>query len=62
MDNLIMEHWSAEQRELPGMNCIAFANGSIILLSISTSFNPDNHERAIYCSALCDTTIESSVE
>ncbi|MHA6531624.1 hypothetical protein [Paenibacillus sp. BAC0078] len=53
-----MKHWSAK-RELPGINCIAFANGNIIILNIGTYYNPNNNERTISCSPLCDTTIES---
>lgn len=59
MSNLIMKHWSAEQRELPGMNCIAFPTGKIIILNVATYYNPNNNERKIYCSPQCDTTIES---
>ncbi|MEK5551418.1 hypothetical protein [Paenibacillus sp. FSL L8-0689] len=59
MNNLIMKHWSAEQRELPGINCIAFANGNVIILNVSTYYNPNNNERSMYCSPQCDTTIES---
>ncbi|PAD30402.1 hypothetical protein CHH60_16590 [Paenibacillus sp. 7523-1] len=59
MNSLMMKHWSAEQRELPGMNCIAFANGDIIILNISKYYNPNNNERTISCTPLCDTTIES---
>lgn len=59
MSNLIMKHWSAEQRELPGMNCIAFPNGKIIILNVATYYNPNNNERKTYCSPQCDTTIES---
>ncbi|WP_082560379.1 hypothetical protein [Paenibacillus sp. Root52] len=59
MNSLIMKHWSAEQRELPGLNCIAFSNGNIIMLNVETYYDPNNNERRIYCSPLCDTTIES---
>ncbi|WP_239614634.1 hypothetical protein [Cohnella mopanensis] len=59
MNNLIMKHWSAEQSELPGINCIAFPNGNIIILNVATYYNPNNNERKIYCSPQCDTTIES---
>ncbi|MCG7376048.1 hypothetical protein MH215_03520 [Paenibacillus sp. ACRSA] len=59
MNNLIMKHWSAEQRELPGLNCIVFPNGNIIMLNVETYYDPNNNERSIYCSPLCDTTIES---
>jgi hypothetical protein len=59
MNNLIMKHWSLEQRELPGINCIAFPNGNIIILNIETYYNPTNNERTISCSPQCDTTIDS---
>ncbi|MEY8746856.1 hypothetical protein [Paenibacillus tundrae] len=59
MNNLIMKHWSGEQRELPGLNCIVFSNGNIIMLNVETYYDPNNNERRIYCSPLCDTTIES---
>lgn len=62
MNSLIMEHWSAEQRELPGMNCIAFANGNIIILDIRKYYNPNNNERTVHCSPLCDTTMDSVVK
>ena len=59
MNSIIWEHWSAEQRELPGMNCIAFANGTVIILDIRKYYDPNSGERTIYCSPLCDTTMES---
>ncbi|CAI6080511.1 hypothetical protein PAECIP112173_02911 [Paenibacillus sp. JJ-100] len=59
MKSILMEHWSAEQRELPGMNCIAFANGDIIILDIRKIYDPNNNEHKMYCTPLCDTTIDS---
>lgn len=44
---------------MPGLNSIAFADGSMILLDIKTYYDPNNHERTISCSPLCDTTITS---
>lgn len=62
MKSLIMEHWSAEQRELPGMNCIAFADGTVIILDILKIHDPNNNERTMHVSPLCDTTIDSMVK
>ncbi|WP_145413963.1 hypothetical protein [Paenibacillus xylanexedens] len=62
MNSLIMEHWSAEQQALPGVNCIAFADGTVIILDIRTYFDPNNNERTMSVSPLCDTTIESMVK
>ncbi|WP_434748929.1 hypothetical protein [Paenibacillus amylolyticus] len=62
MNSLIMEHWSAEQRELPGMNCIVFADGKVIILDIRTYVDPNNNERTMYCSPVCDTTMDSVVK
>jgi len=58
MNTLITDHWSAK-RELPGIDCIAFADGNLIMLSIQSFYDPNNHESTISCSPLCDTTIES---
>lgn len=62
MNSLIMEHWSAEQRELPGMNCIAFADGTVIILDIRTYSDPNNNERTLSVSPLCDTTMDRIVK
>ncbi|GGH66209.1 hypothetical protein GCM10008014_46370 [Paenibacillus silvae] len=59
MNSIVLEHWSAEQRELPGMNCIAFADGTVIILDIRKYDDPNSGERTVYCSPLCDTTVES---
>nr|WP_261771688.1 hypothetical protein [Paenibacillus xylanexedens] len=62
MNSLIMEQWSAEQRELPGMNCIAFADGTVTILDIRTYLDSNNNERTLSVSPLCDTMIDSIVK
>ncbi|MEK3839126.1 hypothetical protein [Paenibacillus sp. FSL P2-0136] len=61
MSNLILKHWT-EECELPGINCIAWADGSITILNIETCYDPNTRQRTMRCSPLCDTTIESIVK
>lgn len=61
MSNLILKHWT-EEHELPGINCIAYADGSITILNIQTCYDPNTHEHTMSCHPLCDTTIESIVK
>ena len=58
MNGLIMEHWSAEQRELPGMNCIAFADGTVTILDIE-HISTRTTMSVLCLFPLCDTTIDS---
>ncbi|WP_081751022.1 hypothetical protein [Paenibacillus sp. FSL R7-277] len=61
MSNLILKHWT-EECELPGINCIAWADGSITILNIEIFYDPNTRQRTMTCSPLCDTTIESIVK
>lgn len=62
MNTLIMQHWSAEQRALPGMNGIFLADGTSIMLNIHSCYNPNDQTRTLSCSPWCDTTIASLVK
>ncbi len=57
MKNLIQENWCANQ--LPGIDSIVYPNGKLTILNCHSIYNPNSQERNIYCSPLCDTTIES---
>ncbi|WP_340026520.1 hypothetical protein MHI24_15690 [Paenibacillus sp. FSL K6-1096] len=61
MSNFIQKHWTAA-RELPGINCVAWADGSVTILNIETCYDPNTRERTMSCHPLCDTTIESIVK
>ncbi|MFV0351188.1 MAG: hypothetical protein ACK5JF_02600 [Oscillospiraceae bacterium] len=59
MSTLITTHWNSEDRMLPGIDCIAYPNGSVTLLNMYSLYNPNNQQTSYYCRPLCDTTIES---
>ncbi|WP_338551407.1 hypothetical protein [Paenibacillus sp. KS-LC4] len=59
MNMIIAEHWNSEKHELPGMNGILFPNGTITILNTYSTYNPNTKESELFCSPLCDTTIES---
>lgn len=41
-----------------GHDCIAFANGEIVIASVCQMFNPNNGETTQHWSPLCDTTLD----
>lgn len=57
MENLIQEHWNKAPRELPGINCIVFPTGDVIMLNCWDLYNPNTEERKAFCTPLCDTNI-----
>lgn len=59
MSNLITEHWDSRERMLPGINCIAYPDGTVTILRFYSLYNPNTEERSFSCNPLCDTTIDS---
>lgn len=59
MGNSIAEHWNSRDRRLPGINCIAYPDGSITILNCYSTYDPNTKTAQRICKPLCDTTIES---
>lgn len=59
MSSLITEHWNRDERELPGQDCIAYPDGTVVVLHHYTIYDPNTDKREYYCKPLCDTTIDS---
>jgi len=59
MSNLIVEHWNSNERRLPGIDCIAYPDGKVIILNCYSLYDPNTKEKELFCRALCDTTIDS---
>ena len=59
MTNLIVEHWNNKECSLPGINCIAYPDGKVIILNCYSMYDPNTKEKQLFCEPLCDTTIES---
>jgi hypothetical protein len=59
LGNSIIEHWNSKERKLPGINCIAFPDGKVIILNCHCIYDPNTKKRELFCAPLCDTTIDS---
>lgn len=57
--NSIIKNWKSEERRLPGIDCIAYPDGSITILNCYNLFDPNTKEKTLFCNPLCDTTIDS---
>lgn len=57
--NLIKKQWQAEDRQLPGINCIVYPDGKVTILKFSYIYNSGTKKRSCDVFALCDTTIDS---
>jgi hypothetical protein len=58
-ERIIAEHWNKEKRELPGFDCIVYANGKVTVLDCYSMQDSQTKERELFCRPRCDTTIES---
>ena len=58
MSNLITKHWNNIERKIPGINCIAYPDGKIIILKCYQLYDLNTKETELFCDPLCDTTIE----
>jgi hypothetical protein len=56
---IIAEHWNKENHELPGFDCIAYANGDVTVLDCYSLTDSQTGERELFCRPRCDTTIDS---
>jgi hypothetical protein len=61
MNPLLAEHWNKEKRELPGFDCIVYANGDVTVLDWYGLQDSRSGERELFCRPRCDTTIDSVV-
>lgn len=59
MSNLIIEHWNSKERRLPGINCITYPDGKVIILNCYSLYDPNTKKKELFCKPLCDTTIDS---
>jgi hypothetical protein len=59
MNKTIAAHWNKEQPELPGFDCIVYANGDVTVLNCYSLTDSQTQERELFCRPRCDTTIES---
>jgi hypothetical protein len=60
MNQIIADHWYKESPELPGIDCIVYASGEVIILSCISLLDTSTKERQqIFCHPCCDTTIAS---
>ena len=59
MSNLIIEYWNSKERRLPGIDCIAYPDGKVIILDCYSLYNSNTKEKKKFCRPLCDTTIDS---
>jgi hypothetical protein len=55
----IAEHWNKEKNELPGFDCVVYANGKVTVLDCYSLTDSQTKKRELFCRPLCDTTIES---
>lgn len=51
--------WKYNEKKLPGTNCIVFADGSVIILSYYTMYDPNIDKMDYFCVPVCDTTLDS---
>lgn len=56
MNNTIQEKW--KQGFLPGYDCIAYADGSIVIANTYSAIDTATRERKQFWFPLCDTTLE----
>ncbi|MCV5296706.1 hypothetical protein OFC42_33545, partial [Escherichia coli] len=54
----MFKRWE-EKKELPGIDSLTFANGTVILLSWRESFDNHTKEKKAWCTPLCDTSFSS---
>jgi hypothetical protein len=59
MNQIIAEHWNKENHELPGFDCIVYANGDVTVLNCYGLQDSNTGERELFCLPRCDMTIES---
>lgn len=59
MRSLIAERWNGKKRYLPGINCIVYPDGKVVILRCYSLYNPNTDERTFFCEPLCDSTIDS---
>jgi hypothetical protein len=58
-NQIIAERWNKEEQELPGFNCIVYANGNVTVLDCYSLTDSQTNERKLFCRPRCDTTIDS---
>jgi hypothetical protein len=58
-NKIIAEHWNKESHELPGFDCIVYANGDVTILDCYSLTDSNTKERELFCRPRCDTTIAS---
>lgn len=58
-ENEVLKHWKDNEWQLPGINCIVFSTGEVIVLNYNQNFNPNTNTKSFYCTPICDTTIDS---
>jgi hypothetical protein len=56
---IIAEHWNKATHELPGFDCIVYANGDVTILNCYSLTDSKTGERELFCRPRCDTTIAS---
>jgi hypothetical protein len=56
-EQIIAEHWNKERHELPGFDCIVYANGDVTVLDCYGLRDSQTGKRELFCRPRCDTTI-----
>ncbi len=51
----MFKRWE-EKKELPGIDSLTFANGTVTLLNWRESFDNYTKEKKAWCTPLCDTS------
>jgi hypothetical protein len=59
MNETIATHWNKKWPELPGFDCIVYANGDVTVLDCYSLTDSQTNKRELFCRPRCDTTIES---
>jgi len=57
MHEIIQQHW--ENKKLPGLDCILYPDGSVVILNLYSTINSQGGDKKVYISPLCDSTIQS---
>jgi hypothetical protein len=56
-NQIISKHWNKERQELPGFDCIVYANGNVTILDCYSLQDSKTGKRELFCRPRCDTTI-----
>lgn len=57
MSESMQQRWN--NGKLPGLDCILYPDGSLVILNVYSSINAETGKRRVYISPLCDSTIQS---